>query len=71
MAERSTRASASREPSSPESPDAAPRPDGRERQATKRSMSMRRTLWGSLTLVLIAFLAWFVFWANEAGGMLP
>jgi hypothetical protein len=60
MMERSTRV-----------PAAAPRPDGRRRQATKRSLYMRSTLWGGLTFALIGFLAWFIVWANEAGGMLP
>ncbi|HSP24629.1 MAG TPA: hypothetical protein VLQ65_05600 [Saliniramus sp.] len=47
------------------------RHDGRRTRTTKRSLHMRSTLWGGLTLALIAFLAWFVVWANEAGGMLP
>lgn len=76
MMERSTRASPARatdarQTSSHRAPEPALRPDDRRTQATKRSLSMRSTLWGALTLVLIAFLAWFVFWANETGGMLP
>jgi hypothetical protein len=60
MMERTTRA-----------PAATPRPDGRRTQATKRSLYMRSALWGGLSLALIAFLAWFIVWANEAGSMLP
>lgn len=52
-------------------PAAAPRPDGRRTQAMKRSLFWRSALWGGLTLILIAFLAWFIVGANEAGGMLP
>jgi hypothetical protein len=70
MMERSTRASPSRANPSRAAP-ATPRPDGRARQATKRKLSLRSALWGGLTVVLITFLAWFVLWANEAGGILP
>jgi hypothetical protein len=48
-----------------------PRPNGRQTQATQSSLRLRSTLWGSVTLVLIGFLGWLIFWANETGAMLP
>jgi hypothetical protein len=65
MPERTTRASGADGQITP------PRPEGRRRQATKRSLYLRSTIWGAVTLSLIVFLGWFIFWANEAGGMLP
>jgi len=51
--------------------NSGPRPDGRRRQTTRRSLYLRSAVWGAVTLALIAFLGWVIVWTNEAGSMLP